>query len=189
MKQSLLSGSKKSGKSAGESFSVKKERVVRKHPWMVLGIAAVVGFFAAVFLSPNRYRRLRSRLSKLEERFRKSKPADGKSAKPDGEESSTAAAAKASIFSTLGTMALREGWKFVEPLAKKQVDDWMERARAMRTGEPADGAGANGRSPASPTESDARPRAAGDALDPRMTPGGQATSSASTAAPSAAAVA
>lgn len=171
MKRSLVSGGKTSGKSAGESFSAKKDRTVRKHPWVVLGIAAIVGFFAAVFLSPNRYRRLRNRLSKLEERLGKTKPASAKGGKSAEEESSTAAAAKASIFSTLGTMALREGWKFVEPLAKKQVDEWMDRARAMRTGEGSDGA-TGGDAAAEPDHH----RTAGESLDPRMTPGGKATS-------------
>src|SRR5690349_13583611 len=65
MKAKIWAGTKQ----AGSDAAAQKSDVLEKHPWALLGGAAAVGFTGAVLLSPNKVRKLRGRLDKLEKRL------------------------------------------------------------------------------------------------------------------------
>ncbi|HEX8915696.1 MAG TPA: hypothetical protein VF796_25305 [Humisphaera sp.] len=168
MKASLFAGFKSGGQAVGSNAGGTKDKVLKQHPWAVVGAAAGAGFLGAVMFSPNKVRKVRARLEALEKRFRrhekdveviwKAPP------EPTVKKETTKTAAKASLFSTLGTLALREGLRQAQPFVMKHLTELLHKAKEQRG--------------ASPDESGAGTAAAADAdthaerLDPRMSPGG-----------------
>ena len=120
-------GSASGNGSADAGIKGKALGAVREHAWYTVGGATAAGFLAAIFLNPSRFGRLRKRIKHLEARLDKQEKT-AKAGGPDAvatQEAAKSKATKASLWTSLGTMAMGEVMRNLKPFLTDRLAPLM----------------------------------------------------------------